>query len=265
MARDTLPEFGPRRGKVGAPVLVMSRMSSHRLPGKALRVLAGKPLIQWVVEAVKHCDDASSVLVATSDDPSDKGIREWCDKARVEWIAGPLNDPLLRLAKAATVLGCESIVRISGDSPVLDPRLIDYALRLFNADHLDLVTNVQVRTFPRGQSVEVIRTALLQDLVSRRLPWEHREHVTSAVYQGLVSARVRNFTSSEQAPEYVDTVRQRGIDLGQQNLSVDTLADALHLNCVIRVLHPITPVQAGWTRCTDLHLQTARHGHRVCR
>lgn len=263
MAKETPPKSVAGRGKWDIPVMVMSRMSSRRLPGKALCVLAEKPLIQWVVEAVEHCDETSSVFVATSDDPSDKRIRKWCNAARVEWIEGSLNDPLLRLTNAATSLGCESIVRISGDSPVLDPRLIDFAVRLFKAEPLDLVTNVQVRTFPKGQSVEVIRTALLQDLASRRLPWEHREHVTSAVYQGLVSARIRNFTSAEQAPEYVDTVQRRGIDLGEQNLSVDTSADAVHLDSVIRLLRPDTPAQAGWTRCTEVHLQATRYGDRV--
>ena len=61
-----------------------------------------------------------------------------------------------------------AFVRVSGDSPLLDQRLVDRAVDIFMAEEPDIVTNIQARTFPRGQSVEVIRSDVF--LAAERLP-----------------------------------------------------------------------------------------------
>lgn len=242
------------------PILVTSRMTSRRLPGKALCLVSGKPLLRWVFEAASASRLSSRVVVATSTDPTDQAIREWCQAEQVEFTAGSLQDVLKRLEVSATELSSDAIVRISGDSPLLDPLLIDYAIQLFRNDDVDVATNVQTRTFPKGQSVEVIRTDFLRQLASRRLSQSHREHVTSAVYAGVVPARVRNFTAKEQAPEFFTLVSQRGIQLASRNLSVDTVEDVASVDGVIRALQPMTPWQAGWVRCTESLMQVAAEG-----
>lgn len=239
------------------PIVVTSRMNSSRLPGKALAPIAGEPLLARVVDQCRHSRESPCVVVATSDRPGDQPIIDLCQAIGVECFTGALQDLTSRLSDFVDTGQYPAVVRISGDSPVLDPALIDHGLRLFNGSNVDLVTNVWSRTFPKGQSVEVIRADLLRDLASRDLPLSHREHVTSAVYGGLVPARVRNFTVAELAPEYSKQVADRGIDLSFVNLSVDTLEDSSNLAQVIRSILPLTPVQAGWTQCAEALLQLA--------
>lgn len=232
------------------PLLVTSRMSSHRLPGKALRIVAGKPLLEWVVEAARASAGTSQVVVATSDSASDEPIRSWCRESGVDWAVGPLEDMLTRLARTATALSSEAVVRISGDSPLVDPALIDHAIRLFGAAECDLVTNVHPRTFPQGQSVEVISTALLQELSRRSTDPRQREHVTLGAYQGAVTARILNFTAQELAPEFVAALSREGISPSGIKLSLDTAQDAVTVEGVVRALHPTPPSRAGWVACT---------------
>lgn len=242
------------------PTLVLSRMTSRRLPGKALRPIVGKPLIRWVVDTCSASELASAVFVATSSDSSDEPIRKWCEAHDVDFCLGSLTGAVSRLADCASSLGAEAVVRISGDSPLLDPNLIDYAIHLYRTNDVDVVTNVRTRTFPKGQSVEVIRADLLRELASRRLSQSYREHVTSAVYEGIVPARVQNFTVEEQAPDFFNAISRRETNLASINLSVDTLEDVMNVKKVIRALSPITPAQAGWARCTEAYLHLAAEG-----
>lgn len=230
------------------------------MPGKALQSIAGTPLVQWVTDAAVASERASDVLVATSTDSADNAIVTWCQDRGVKCLTGPLHDVLGRLASIASAISCDAIVRVSGDSPLIDPCLIDYAIDLFSRGGFDMVTNVQTRSFPKGQSVEVIATSLLHRLAQMNLPIRYREHVTPAIYLGLVEARTRNFTSREVAPDYVQEVRHGDVVLTTINLSVDTPEDGQRIERVIRFLDPLRPSTAGWIKCTDvmIKLESAR-------
>lgn len=84
------------------------------------------------------------------------------------------------------------------------------------------------------------------------LPLRHREHVTTAIYVGLVEAHTYNFTSREVAPDFVREVSLGSRDLTTINLSVDTPKDGQRIERVIRLLDPLRPSAAGWAKCTDI-------------
>lgn len=233
------------------PVLVTSRMSSQRMPGKALHLISGRPLLEWVVSACQASRRASGIVVATSADALDEPIREWCRNQEIRFREGPLDDVLGRILGIAEMMCCDAVVRISGDSPLMDPVLIDYAIDLYCSGDFDLVTNVETRTFPRGQSVEVIRTGLLRELAQQALPSPYREHVTPAIYRGLVAAQMRNFTSQEVDVASAFRFSADKVDLPSVNLSVDTPKDVKCVEGVIRFLRPLLPSDAGWVACTQ--------------
>ena len=76
------------------------------------------------------------------------------------------------------------VVRVNGDSPLLDQRLIDRGVELLKQTGAELVSNVRPRTFPPGQSVEVVRTEALERAHARDSSDEDREHVTGPLYSG---------------------------------------------------------------------------------
>ncbi len=112
-------------------VFVAARMSSSRLPGKALMQFGDRPLLSHVVDAASSADGAGGVVVLTSREHSDDPIAEWCNYNSVDFFRGNLNDVAGRFLEAANSLGVESFVRVSGDSPMLDPRLISFAVLRF--------------------------------------------------------------------------------------------------------------------------------------
>ena len=195
--------------KAGA--IIQARMSSIRLPGKVLHKFGGKPLLLYLVESLERCEALFEVIIATSIEPTDDPISNFCEAYKLTCQRGPLNDVAGRFARAIVDCELDLFVRISGDSPLLDYRLVSEALDIFAKGDYDIVTNVGKRTFPKGQSVEVIRSSVFLDAYPLFNSAYEREHVTPYFYGRQSEFRILNFES--------------GNDYGGIQLSVDTPED----------------------------------------
>lgn len=178
---------------VGA--VVQARMGSQRLPGKVAMPLGGRPALAWLLERLAHAETLDAIVVATSDACADDVVCDLCARLDVRCHRGPEDDVAQRLLDAADELGLEGFVRVNGDSPLLDQALVNRGVRLFRGGAFDLVTNVHPRTFPRGQSVEVVRTEALRAALPRLTQPGDREHVTQGLYREL--QRIENFAADE--------------------------------------------------------------------
>jgi spore coat polysaccharide biosynthesis protein SpsF len=172
-------------------VAVQARMSSTRLPAKVLLPVAGRPLLGYVLERVALAGE--TVVVATSDQPDDDPVAQFASDAGVQVFRGSLPDVAGRFAALADSFGLDALVRVSGDSPLIDPALVDEAISLFGAGEVDLVTNVFPRSFPVGQSVEVLSRAALDRVLAATDDPSDREHVTRYVYAHHKDFRIQNF------------------------------------------------------------------------
>lgn len=123
---------------------IQARMSSTRLPGKVLEPLAGRPLIERVVERVRRCVLVEEVFVLTSEEESDDPLVEFLESARIPVRRGSLTDVRSRYLALARELGPDHLVRVTGDCPLVEPDFIDLqlgALRAFDADFVRLAGN----------------------------------------------------------------------------------------------------------------------------
>src|SRR6058998_3238901 len=102
--------------------LIPARYASTRFPGKPLHPIAGKPLIQHVVERCKLARSLSEVVVATDDARIRDVVRKFC---RVEMTRPDHPSGSDRIAEVAARLECDAIVNIQGDEPLIDPVVID--------------------------------------------------------------------------------------------------------------------------------------------
>lgn len=204
--------------------VITSRMTSQRLPGKALIDVEQRPLLVRVIQRVRQSSLVTRIVVATSSEESDDPIAGFCSANSIPIFRGALRDTAGRLVAAAQNEEAAAFVRISGDSPLIDPRLIDEGIRLFSESPVDIVTNVFPRTFPAGQSVEVIATDALMRLCSQHSDPVGREHVTAGFYAEPAEWRIVNFTSGEEGPYpsfTIDTLE----DLGRMEQVIRTVGD----------------------------------------
>lgn len=185
---------------IDARIFVQARMSSHRLPGKMLAPLAGRPLITHVLSRVADAVPPGRVVLVTSEHPTDDPLALFVrDALGVQVFRGALDDVVDRFQACARQHPCEWFVRISGDSPAIEPELIRWMLDRVSPE-LDLLTNVQRRTFPPGQSVEVVRTQAFLPWPSARLSSEEREHLTQHFYRHPERFKIRNVSMTPGAP-----------------------------------------------------------------
>jgi spore coat polysaccharide biosynthesis protein SpsF (cytidylyltransferase family) len=176
-------------------------MGSTRLPGKVLGDLAGRPAIAWLLERLEHSDELDAVVLATSTEPDDDPVAAFGRTRGVAVHRGPLDDLAARLLGAADAFGLDAVARINGDSPVLDQRLIDRGVALLRGSGADLVSNVRPRSFPPGQSVEVLRTDVLRTAVERMRDDDDREHVTAWLYRHPDEVRIVRFENDPPVTE----------------------------------------------------------------
>ncbi|MBM3278743.1 MAG: NTP transferase domain-containing protein [Candidatus Handelsmanbacteria bacterium] len=197
------------RPRIG--VIVQARMGSHRLPGKVLRQVAGKPLLAYLLERLRRCEAAAELVVATSRQEEDQPVARFCEEGGVACFRGDLDDVASRFVAISQDRGLDAFVRLSGDSPLLDTALVEERVGCFRAGGFDLATNVFPRTFPTGQSVEVVRCEAYRRAYARISEAADREHVTSFLYRHPDEYAITNLA----APEDLTGVR----------LTVDTPED----------------------------------------
>lgn len=168
---------------MNAVVVIQARMGSTRLPGKVLLDLEGMPVLWHVIRRVQQATLPSHVLVATTNGTEDDKIEVACQSWGVQVYRGDSDDVLKRFCDAITTLELKQgridyIVRITADCPLIDPEIIDSALKIAASEKYDYVSNADPPTFPDGLDVEVIeRAALFRACKNAILPSE-REHVT---------------------------------------------------------------------------------------
>ena len=172
--------------------IIQGRMGSSRLPGKVLLDIAGKPMLQHVIERTRRAQSLAAVVVATSSDPADNPIAAFCAALSVPCARGSLHDVLDRYYQAAQEQQAKVVVRITADCPMIDPDLIDETVRLVTepppGHRVDFAANRLPppfgRSFPIGLDVEVCTFAALQRAWQEATETFQREHVMPFIYEG---------------------------------------------------------------------------------
>jgi len=164
--------------------IIQARMGSSRLPGKSLADIAGHPMLWHVVDRTRHATLVERVVVATSDDPSDDPIAEFCQSEDIAYFRGSEQDVLDRFYQAARSNCGETLVRITADCPLIDPEVIDNVIRKYQAGDFDYVSNAMRYTYPDGLDTEVFSFNALQRAWREAAKPSEREHVTPYLRAG---------------------------------------------------------------------------------
>jgi spore coat polysaccharide biosynthesis protein SpsF (cytidylyltransferase family) len=170
--------------------VVQARYGSRRFPGKVLAEFQGKKVLAHVLEAVGEGCGRQNVVLATSDTRQDNPVAEFAQGRGWRIHRGNLENVWSRFREVTDAAKAEWIIRVCADSPLMPASLIQSMIRLVRPG-FDLVTNVHPRTFPHGQSVEILNRRLF--LENKYFPQTHedREHVTAHLYR-MAGIRILN-------------------------------------------------------------------------
>lgn len=195
---------------------IQARMSSTRFPGKVLAPFASRPLIAHVIDQVAQALPLDHITVATSIEPSDDPLACYVRELGVSVHRGALDNVFMRLRSCLQAYSCTWFFRVCADSPLYNGTLLQTMLGYCDRTDVDLITNVFPRTFPKGQSVEMINAATFAAIDVAQLTSEEREHVTKVYYNHPARFKIINIESEDSR-------------LADTSLAVDTLEDLRRL------------------------------------
>jgi spore coat polysaccharide biosynthesis protein SpsF len=163
-----------------AIAIIQARCSSTRLPGKVLKLLAGKPMIWHIVQRTKACKLISQVVVATSIESSDDPLAEFCENAGIVCYRGSLSNVLSRYIEVLDQQPHDYVARITGDCPLIHPPFIDRQIELLSLYNADKVQLKQGSALLEGQGVHSSRS--LKHVAERSNHPDDLEHVGSRYF-----------------------------------------------------------------------------------
>ncbi len=198
--------------------IIHARMSSNRLPGKVLMPLGKRKMLEIIHERISLASTIDLIVVATSAETSDDPIYDYCNSKNYHCHRGPLENLQLRVFEVLNSFQKDCFVRICGDSPLIDPNLVDLAVNLFHQGNFDLVTNTQMRSYPKGQSIEVIPKALIEPGRYDSLDGWSTEHLCQGVYKNPNYFSVLNFSSGQNLQDF-----QMSIDTKEDYIKIAKL------------------------------------------
>ena len=165
--------------------IVQARMGSSRLPGKSLTPLLGRPMLQVLMERVLPAQRVDHWIIATTQLPMDDRIEELARQLGVRYFRGSENDCLDRYYQAARQANAGTIVRLTGDNPLMDASFVDWSVEQFlqSDPSVDYTESSTSKTFPLGLSLEVLSFLALQTAWKEDPSPDTREHVSPYIYQ----------------------------------------------------------------------------------
>lgn len=215
--------------------IVQARMGSTRFPNKVMRTINGVPMIELLLQRIAKSRKIDTVVLATSDDPRNQPLADHVRGLGFAVFQGSENDVLDRYYQAAKSYQPDTVVRITGDCPLIDPQLVDQIITAYEANVCDYYSNILPPTYPDGLDTEVFSySALEQAAQQAKLPAE-REHVTPFIREsGLF--KTGNFANEQ--------------DFSNERWTVDESADFEVIAAVFNHFYPRTDF--GWQEVMEL-------------
>lgn len=208
---------------------IQARMGSTRLPGKVLKKVLGKPLLEFLIERLHDAKKIDDIVILTTNEPVDDSIVSFCEERNIACLRGSTEDVLDRYYQAAVLRKPDAIVRITADCPLIDPEIVDEVTETFSREYpkIDYASNTFNRTFPRGLDVEIFSFESLEKAFYRAIYPEEREHVTVYLYRHPELFRLKHIVHTP--------------SLGYHRWTVDTAEDFTLIRLILEHLYPTHP------------------------
>ena len=163
-------------------IILQARMGSTRLPGKVLRLLGGRPMIDRIVGRLRNIDEDVPVILATSAEKQDDELARHCTDLGTPVFRGSETDVLDRYYRCALEHGLDHVVRATGDNPFVDLGEARRLIKQYGKDKPDYMESV-TGGLPSGCGLEIFSIAALELSCEQGSAPHHREHVNEFILE----------------------------------------------------------------------------------
>jgi spore coat polysaccharide biosynthesis protein SpsF len=173
--------------------VVQSRMSSTRFPGKVMKDVLGKTLLERMLERMSFSKKCGTIVVATSTNPNDDALESLCKKIDIPCFRGNEEDLLERHYLCAKAFGAKVVAKIPSDCPLIDPTIMDKGFDYFFDNDFDFISNLHPASYPDGNDVEVFSFEALEKAFLEATKKMEREHTTPYFWENPDKFKIGNF------------------------------------------------------------------------
>ncbi|OGZ62610.1 MAG: hypothetical protein A3C58_02805 [Candidatus Staskawiczbacteria bacterium RIFCSPHIGHO2_02_FULL_34_10] len=177
--------------------IIQARINSTRLPGKVLKVIAGKPLLFYVIERLKKAKNIKNIILAIPDTKKNDILEKFAKKNDIKYFRGSEDDVLSRFYFATKQFNSKNILRVCADRPLLDPILIDFVIDKYFECNADYISTRIKHTFPEGLTIEVFKSSVLKEAFKKAKEPSQREHVTPYIYANAQKFSIASVENEE--------------------------------------------------------------------
>jgi glutamate-1-semialdehyde aminotransferase/spore coat polysaccharide biosynthesis protein SpsF (cytidylyltransferase family) len=215
--------------------LIQARMGSTRLPGKVMKPILGRPMVELLLKRLSGAKLIDQIVLATSEQPENDALADHVRSIGFEVFRGSENDVLDRFYHAAQLYKGDAIIRITADCPLIDPGVVDEVIAAFTKSDVDYMCNILPPTYPDGLDTEIFTAASLERAFKEATRPLEREHVTPYIRESGL------FTTGNVAND---------VDHSKERWTVDEPADFQVVEAVFTHFHP--RVDVGWLEIMKL-------------
>ena len=211
-------------------------MGSTRLPGKVMKKINGKTVIELLIARLTKSNQLNKIIIATSDKTQNDPLVKHINSLGYICERGSEDDVLARYYETAVKHKLEVIVRITGDCPLVDPLIVDDIIEMYKCGDSQYISNVSPPSYPDGLDVEVFSFEALKLAYNQATDPFEREHVTPFI---------RNQSNIKQSNLIND------VDLSNLRWTLDEKEDFEVIKNIFNHFHP--NIFFHWSKILELH------------
>jgi len=200
-------------------------MSSTRLPGKVLMKLDKKhTVLDYLINQLKHSKLLGKIIIATTNLEEDNAIVNFAKKNEIEYFRGESDDVLDRYYQCAKNFSSDNILRITSDSPLIDPTVIDDLIINYQKSSCDYASTNLARTYPFGIDAEIFSFNTLEKTWKNAILPSEREHVSPYMKKNSKIFKQFNLRNKIKVPLVRLTI-DREVDLELFRIVISKITD----------------------------------------
>jgi len=177
-------------------IIIFARLNSKRLKGKVLKKIFDMYLLEIIYLRLKKKFNLP-IIVNTSKNKSDDQIVKFCQKEKIKFFRGSLNNVFLRTIMCLKKNKIKGFVRVCADRPFVDFSEIKKAIKIFQTKKFDIVTNQLHKKVPKGLSCEVASSEIFYDVSkNKKLTKSQKEHIFNYFYNNSIDYKIHKLRNN---------------------------------------------------------------------
>ena len=204
--------------------VVIARTGSSRLPGKVLMPVNSETMIEWQLKRIRKIKYFKSIVVATSKEKKDDPIEKIVLKDKFKIFRGSEKNVVKRLYQASKKFKFDTVVEITADCPIIDPRIIENCIETYINNSAEYLNNCFITSYPDGMDIQIFDVKILKKTLQLTKKPEELEHV------GLYQMRNQNKFKT------INLIAPKELNYPRLGLTLDENKDYILLKKIIEIL-----------------------------